>query len=138
MLYIILLVCFIAIIMAFLMIYVPLKEGYRKADEKAQASVARELDEMFVFIPVDYLGYIKFGCLIGFGLLVFILTFNRKQPGPYLAGGLAAAVGDFAAPAVRPRLLPADVMPGRATPAGLRASAQPTGTFSGRAAPVPG
>ena len=40
MLYVILLVCFAAIILGFLMIYVPLKEGYRKADERAQSSVA--------------------------------------------------------------------------------------------------
>ena len=104
MLYIILLVCFVAIIMAFLMIYVPLKEGYSKADAKAQASVAKELDEMFLFIPVDYLGYIKFGCLVGFGLVVFMLTFNMKQPGPYIAAGLAAAIGYFAPEIVVHRL----------------------------------
>lgn len=96
MLYVILLVCIAAIITGFLMIYVPLKEGYQKADERAQASVARELDEMFVFIPTDYLGYIKFGCLVGFGLVMFLLTFNMKQPGPYVMAGLAGVLGYFA------------------------------------------
>lgn len=96
MLYIILGISFLTVILAFQLVYVPLQQGVKRANEQAEKSVSKDLDAMFVFIPVDYLPYIKLGSMIVLGLAVYAITFNAKPPAPYVAGGLAGVLGYFA------------------------------------------
>jgi len=95
MLYVILGVSFVVAIMAFQMIYVPINEGIKQANAKAEASVTKDLDAMFVFISVEHLGYIKLGCMGLIGISLYMICFNMKPPAPYIVAGIGAGAGYF-------------------------------------------
>ena len=95
MLYVILIISFLAVLFAFQMIYLPLREGVKRANEQSEKTVARDLDAMFVFISVEHLPYVKLGCALGLGTLLLLLTFNMKPPGPFVLAGIGALLGYF-------------------------------------------
>ena len=95
MLYVILIISFAAAILAFLMIYVPIREGVKRANVHAEESVSKDLDAMFMFISVEHLTYVKVGCMVGLAAVLFLLAFNAKPPAPILVGIFGAVLGYF-------------------------------------------
>ena len=71
MLYIILLISFVAVLCAFQMVYVPAREGIKRANEAAERSVSKDLDAMFIFIPTEHLPMVKVGSMCLLGLTMF-------------------------------------------------------------------
>jgi tight adherence protein B len=95
MLYVILLVSFAAALLAFLMIYVPIKEGVKRANVHSEESVSRDLDAMFMFISVEHLSYVKIGCMVGLAVVLFLIAFSAKPPVPIFVGIFGAILGYF-------------------------------------------
>jgi tight adherence protein B len=95
MLYVILLVSFVAVICAFQMIYVPAREGIKRANQAAERSVSKDLDAMFVFIPTEHLPLIKLGSMCTLGLVMFALTFNMEPPAPLISAIFFGILGYF-------------------------------------------
>lgn len=95
MLILILVFSFVVIIMTFLMVWVPIREAVKKANEQSEKQVSKDLDAMFVFLPVEYLPYIKLGCMLVLGIVVFLLTYGGKPPMPFIAAGLGGVLGYF-------------------------------------------
>lgn len=96
MLYVILLVSFVAVLCAFQMIYVPAREGIKRANEASERSVSKDLDAMFMFIPVEHLPMVKVASMGLSGLVMFALTFSMKPPAPLIAGVAFGIMGYFA------------------------------------------
>jgi tight adherence protein B len=96
MLYVILLISFVAVLCAFQMIYVPAREGIKRANEAAERSVSKDLDAMFVFIPVEHLPMVKIGTMCVAGLVMFALTFNMQPPAPMISAAFFGVLGYFA------------------------------------------
>ena len=59
MVYLALLIAFIAVFLAFYFIYVPFKNSMVKMSAKSINWVGGQLEDMFIFIPVDNLNTIK-------------------------------------------------------------------------------
>lgn len=95
MLYLVLLMIFAAAVAAFLLIYVPMKQSLDRAEARAEQAVSAELEQMFLFIPVDKLGYVKIGCMVAAGFVAYLLFGNARPPAPYIFAGIAAAIGYF-------------------------------------------
>ena len=95
MLYVILIIAFVAAIAGFLLIYVPIKESMVHAQERAERSVSAELEEMFLFIPVDKLGWVKLGFMLTAGTVLFLLLGNAKPPAPLIAAVIGGITGWF-------------------------------------------
>ncbi len=95
MLILILVFSFVVIIMTFLMVWVPIREAVKKANEQSEKQVSKDLDAMFVFLPVEFLPYIKLGCMLVLGIVIFFLTYNGKPPMPYIAAGIGGVLGYF-------------------------------------------
>jgi len=95
MLYIILIIAFFAAIAGFLLVYVPIKESMVHAQEKAERNVSAELEEMFLFIPVDQLVWVKLGFMLTVGTVLFLLLGNAKAPAPLIAAILGGIAGWF-------------------------------------------
>ena len=91
----ILLVAFVGAIAGFLLIYVPIKESMVHAQEKAERQVSAELEEMFLFIPVDKLGWVKLGFTLVVGITLFLLLGNAKPPAPLIAAIIGGILGWF-------------------------------------------
>ncbi len=96
MLYIILLISFLAVLLAFQLIYVPARAGLKKANEASERTVSKDLESMFVFIPVEYLPTVKLATMIGLGLTLFVITFNMKPPAPIISAVAGGLLGYFA------------------------------------------
>ena len=82
-------------IAGFLLIYVPIKESMVHAQEKAERQVSAELEEMFLFIPVDKLGWVKLGFTLVVGITLFLLLGNAKPPAPLIAAIIGGILGWF-------------------------------------------
>jgi len=95
MLILILLFSFAAIIMTFMMVWVPIRNAVNRANEQSEKQVSKDLDAMFVFLPVEYLPYIKLGCMVTLGVIIYFVSFNAKPPVPYIAAGLGGVLGYF-------------------------------------------
>jgi tight adherence protein B len=95
-LYIILGVSFVAIIMAFQMVIVPIREGIKRANERSEQIVSKDLDAMFVFIPTEYLTYIKVGAMVGMTIVFWFMAAGLAPPGNYITTILGAVAGYFA------------------------------------------
>jgi tight adherence protein B len=95
MLLFILLISFVAIVLTFLLVWVPIRDAVKLANEQAEKQVSKDLDAMFVFLPVDYLPYIKLGCMLLLGLILYVITYMATPPAPYVAAGLGAVLGYF-------------------------------------------
>lgn len=95
MLFIILIIAFFAAIAGFLLVYVPIKESMVHAQERAERNVSAELEEMFLFIPVDQLVWVKLGFMLTIGTVLFLLLGNAKPPAPVIAAILGGIAGWF-------------------------------------------
>ena len=95
MLYVILISSFVALILAFQLIYVPINQGIKEANSRAEQAVSRDLDAMFVFIPVEHLGYVKLGCMALLGIVLYMVSYSMKPPGPLVLAGVGAVGGYF-------------------------------------------
>ncbi len=90
-----LLMTFFAVILAFYLIYVPIRASIMKTSSEAADRVARELEDLFIFIPVSYIYGLKFGLMAVLGLLGFLLTFTSKPPFPFIMAGVGGLLGYF-------------------------------------------
>ncbi len=95
MLYLVLLMIFVAAGAAFMLVYVPMKQSIDQAQARAERAVSAELEEMFLFIPVDKLGYAKLACMAMAGFVGYLIFGNAKPPAPYVAAGFMACLGYF-------------------------------------------
>jgi tight adherence protein B len=93
MLYLILLAVFAAVGIAFYFLYQPAQEAMQKNVFRQRDRVARELEEMFIFISVDGLQKLKWSLALGMAGIAFLLTWEARPPAPLLAavvfGGIA-------------------------------------------------
>jgi len=92
---IVLVIAFLAIVVGFYLVYVPMKAGLDEAAERQKQEVAKKLDEMFIFIPLEQLGLIKFVSALVVGGILFLLCYNMASPGPYVCAGLGALLGFY-------------------------------------------
>ena len=90
-----LIIAFVAVVVTFLMIWAPLKESIQRSSEKAREDMGSQLEEMFVFIPLEYLATIRIGCLCIFGIVGFLLGYNMAQPGSFIMMGIFGLIGYF-------------------------------------------
>jgi tight adherence protein B len=95
MLILVLLVSFVATAIALFLVWAPLKQSIDRSSSKARDEMTQRLDEMFIFIPVEYLGTVRLGCSGVFGVCGFLLAFNAASPGPFVAAGAGAVIGFF-------------------------------------------
>ncbi|MCE9614445.1 MAG: type II secretion system F family protein [Lentisphaerae bacterium] len=91
----VLLLAFVAVVVAFYLVYVPMKNNVAQSVERRKASVARQLDEMFIFIPVEHLPVIKLASAAAVGLIIFLLVYGSKPPAPLVAAGVGAIIGYY-------------------------------------------
>lgn len=92
---IILIMAFLAVVVGFYLVYVPVKSGLNNASEKRKQVVARKLDEMFIFIPLEHLGNIKLAGAVVIGGIVFLMCFNMAPPAPYISAAIGAVLGFY-------------------------------------------
>lgn len=95
MLYAILILSFIVIIVAFQMVYVPLRAGIQRANERSEQLVSKDLDAMFVFIPTEYLTYIKVGAMVGMAIIFWFMAGGVAPPGNFITTILGAVLGYY-------------------------------------------
>lgn len=91
----ILLVSFVATGVALFLVWAPLKQGIDLAGGKARDEMTQRLDEMFIFIPVEYLGTVRIGCSILFAICGFLLAYTAGGGVPFAVAGIAALAGFF-------------------------------------------
>lgn len=92
---VVLIIAFLSIAVAFYLVYVPMKAGLDQAAERQKQEVAKKLDEMFIFIPLEQLGIIKIVGAVVLGGVLFLITYNMAEPGPYVCAGLGALLGFY-------------------------------------------
>ncbi len=90
-----LLLTFIAVLMAFYLIYVPIRASIMKTSTEAAGRVSRELEDIFIFVPANYVYSLKFGLMGLFGLMGFLFTYTSKPPFPFIMAGVLGAAGYF-------------------------------------------
>jgi tight adherence protein B len=86
MLAIILLVVFVAAGFAIYLAYKPAEDAMKRNVFKQKDRVARELEEMFIFISVDGLQKLKWGLASGAALVGVLLAWGGRPPIPFVAG----------------------------------------------------
>ncbi len=92
MLYLILLAVFAAVGIFFYFLYQPAQEAMQRNVFRQKAHVARELEEMFIFISVDGLQKIKWSLALVMAGIGLVLAWEAKPPAPILAAVLLGAV----------------------------------------------
>jgi tight adherence protein B len=90
-----LLMTFFATLLAFYFVYVPIRASIMKTSSEAADRVARELEDIFIFIPANYVYTLKFGLMGLLGVLAFLLTYNTKAPFPFIMAGALGIAGYF-------------------------------------------
>src|SRR5665213_1480110 len=93
MLYLILLFVFAAAGISFYYLYQPVQAALQRNVFRQKAHVARELEEMFIFISVDGLQKIKWSLAMVVAGIGFLLAWDATPPAPLIA---AAALGAMA------------------------------------------
>jgi tight adherence protein B len=76
----------------------PIKKGsaiINLTTNRKRSRMEEELDHLFLFVSVEHISTIKLAGMVLFGLLAFMITFNFKQPAPYIAAALCTALGYF-------------------------------------------
>ena len=71
-----LIVAFVSAVIVIVVIWAPLQEQITASQDSAREQMSHRLDEMFVFIPVEYLGTVRTGCTIIFGITGFLIGFK--------------------------------------------------------------
>jgi tight adherence protein B len=93
MIYVILGLVFAAIFAAFYFLSQRVQEGVEKSVFRQKERVARELEEMFIFISVDGLQRIKWtACMVLAGIML-ILTWEATPPAPMIAAAIFGVIG---------------------------------------------
>jgi tight adherence protein B len=85
MLYLILLVVFAAVGIFFYFLYQPVQEAAQRNVFRQKEHVARELEEMFIFISVDGLQKIKWTLCVLVAGIALMLTWEATPPAPMIA-----------------------------------------------------
>jgi tight adherence protein B len=93
MLYLILLAVLVAAAIGFYFFYQKAGEAVQKSFFRQKEHVARELEEMFIFISVDGLQKIKWSLAGGLGLIGLILAWEATPPAPLIAAVVLGVVG---------------------------------------------
>jgi tight adherence protein B len=88
-----LIVAFVVVFVAFVLIWAPLREGARTSAERAREGMSKSLDEMFIFIPLEYLATVKVGAMVLGAAIGYILAYKVAAPGPYVVAGLGGVAG---------------------------------------------
>jgi tight adherence protein B len=86
---------FIAVLLAFYLIYVPIRASVMKTSTEAAGRVSRELEDIFIFVPAHYVYSLKFGLMSLCGVLGFLFTYTSKPPFPFIMAGVLGALGYF-------------------------------------------
>lgn len=93
MLYIILIAVFAAVGLVFYFIYQPVQEAMQRNVFRQKEHVARELEDMFIFISVEGLQKIKWSLAMVVAGIGLVLTWEATPPAPMIAavvlGGMA-------------------------------------------------
>lgn len=95
MIYIALLMTFLAVLLAFYLIYVPLKENISRSSRESEDRISRQLEEMFIFLPFQNFYAVKLGLLVAGSLFGYIMFAGAKAPGPFVVAGAFAAAGFY-------------------------------------------
>lgn len=93
MLYLILIVACVVVGVLFYYLYKPVQEAMQRNIFRQKENVARELEDMFIFISVEGLQKIKWSLAMVVAGIVLILTWEAEPPAPLIA---AAIVGSLA------------------------------------------
>ncbi len=94
----VLILCFILVLVFVYFILIPLRRGVAPVSlttEKAKNRMAKDLDYLFIFMPIEMVNFIKILGMIFFGLLGYIITYNMAPPGPYAAAAVCTCLGYF-------------------------------------------
>lgn len=86
---------FLAVLLGFYLVYVPLKENVQRQSRAAQDRIARDLEEMFIFLPFENFYMVKLGLLVGGGLLGYVLAGPAAPPMPLVAAAAGGILGFF-------------------------------------------
>lgn len=92
MLYLILLVVFATVGILFYFLYQPAQAALQRNIFRQREHVARELEDMFVFISVDELQKIKWSLAVVVAGIGLVLTWEAKPPAPLIAAALLGTV----------------------------------------------
>lgn len=95
MIYIALLMTFLAVLLAFYLIYVPLKENIHRSSRESQDRITKQLEEMFIFLPFENFYAVKLGLMVAGALLGFLLLAEGKPPAPFIVAGAVGALGFY-------------------------------------------
>ena len=93
MLYLIFLVVFATVGILFYFLYQPARRPCRQNVFRQKEHVARELEEMFIFISVDGLQKIKWSLAMVMAGIGLVLTWEAKPPAPIIVAVLLGVVG---------------------------------------------
>ena len=95
MIYLALIMTFLAVILAFYLIYIPLKENIHRSSRESRDRINKELEEMFIFLPFENFFMVKLGLGAGVGMLGFILFSTGTAMAPFISAGLGALLGFY-------------------------------------------
>lgn len=91
MIYVILLLVFAAVGAAIFVLFKPLQDALKRNVFRQKEHVARELDQMFIFISVDGLQKIKWSLAVSIAGIAFVLAWDVVPPGNVIVGVVAGA-----------------------------------------------
>ena len=77
------------------LVYYPLRSLSFRATQHAKDVITRNLEEMFIFVPVRYIGIVKVFMMCMLAVLFYILSYSIIQPAPYIFAGGGAVLGFY-------------------------------------------
>ena len=92
MLYLILITVFAAVGIFFYFMYQPVQEAMQRNVFRQKEHVARELEDMFIFISVDGLQKIKWSLCLAVAGIALVLTWDATPPAPMIAAAVLGAL----------------------------------------------
>lgn len=95
MIYLALIMTFLAVILAFYLIYIPLKENIHRSSRESRDRINKELEEMFIFLPFENFFMVKLGLGAGVGMLGFILFSTGTAMAPFISAGIGGLLGFY-------------------------------------------
>lgn len=95
MIYLALIMTFLAVILAFYLVYIPLKENIRRSSRESRDRISRELEEMFIFLPFENFYVVKVGLGAAFAMIGFILFAQGAAMAPFVSAGIGALLGYY-------------------------------------------
>jgi len=95
MLELILLLGFVAAAAIFFLVYRPMQSAVQESGSRKKEQVARQLDEMFIFISVESLYKVKWGLASGFSVIGLLLSWESTPPVPVIVALVVGVIGYF-------------------------------------------